>query len=361
MAVPGGGSSPRARRLAGVLAVVVAAAAVLPAAAGFPPAAAAGFPPAGDQARGASRCPEPVAVGAPGSPVAWRAPPELERVARALAENRKLLAPLPGIGEPGAVLEGRPTVWVVEDLGCLEAYGLGGVRPDWVAGVASSSGGFIALRASRERGDLSALPAVFRHELAHLALAAAAGGRAPRWLQEGYAQYAAGSWDWREAWRLRFALLLRGGDILEGLSLGFPRDAEGARLAYLLSYTAVHELVSMAGSDGLAAFFGALRQGDGVDGALRRVYGLTLDQFEERWRGRVETRYGWLYVVSRASVFWLAVTLLLLWMGWRRRRRDRRRMEALREAERREAERGEEPRPWEEAGWTPGRPPGGPP
>lgn len=307
-------------------------------------------------------CPEPVAVEAPGSPLEWRAAPGLEGSARALAGRRGLAAPLPAIGPPEAFLAGsRPTVYLLRDLACLGAHGLARPQPDWVAGVASAEGGFVALRADPARGDLRELGTVFRHELAHLALSAATGDRAPRWLQEGYAQYASGSWNWREAWRIRLALLFRGEDPLRELRLGFPGNAEGARLAYLLSYTAVSELVRMAGEPGLAAFFAELREGATLDGALRRVYGLSLHRFEERWRERTEARYGWLYLLSRASVFWVAVTLLLLWMGWRRRRRDRRRMEALREAERREAARGEERKPWADGGWTPGRPPRGMP
>lgn len=310
-------------------------------------------------ARQASECPEPVAVEAPGSPLEWRAAPGLERAARGLAARSELLAPLPGIGPPETLLRARPTVYLLRDLGCLEAHGLAAPRPDWVAGVASARGEFIALRVDPGRGDLRELGTVFRHELAHLALSAATGDRAPRWLHEGYAQFASGSWNWREAWRVRFALASRGEDPLEELAVGFPGDAEGARLAYLLSYTAVAELASLAGESGLAALFAELGEGATMDGALRRVYGLTLDRFEERWRDRVKGRYGWLYLISRASVFWVAVTLLLLWLGWRRRRRNRRRLEALREAERREAARGEEDRPWERGGWTPGRPPRG--
>lgn len=292
------------------------------------------------------RCPEPLPVepaGAePGRLFRWRAEPGLEPVARALARSRELLSPLPGIGEVADALgEGPVTVWLLEDLGCLAAHGLGDARPDWVAGVASRGGEFIALRVDRGAGDLRSLPGVFRHEVAHLALDAATGRNAPRWLHEGYAQYAAGSWDWQEAWRLRLVLLGRGGELLRELSLGFPRDAEGARLAYLLSYTALHELASMGGEDGLFAFFLQLREGASADQALRRVFGLTEAQFEERWRRRVAERYGILYVLSRASVFWVAVTLLLLWLGGRRRRRDRERMAELRAQDEREAALGE--------------------
>lgn len=315
-------------------------AAVLAAALTLLPGAAASLGGGGASApsQSADACPRPAPVDGTGDhPFRWRAVDGLEGVARALAGRGELLRPMPGLGDPVPwILEAArrpPTVYVLEDLGCLEALGLAGARPDWVAGVASFDGNWIALRAGPAEGGLRDVPTVYRHEVAHLALHAAAGGSVPRWLHEGYAQYAAGAWDWRQAWRLRFILFGSGNDLLDRLSLGFPGSESGARAAYLLSYTAVHELASISGTSGLASLFGAFRQGLDADLAMRRVYGLTLDQFEERWRKGVTQRYGILYILSRAAVFWTAVTLLLLWFGWRRKQRDRRKLQRMKEEE----------------------------
>lgn len=267
----------------------------------------------------------------------WRAEPGLEGLARRLSETAAT-GPLPGIGPPEDVLPGRPEVWLLRDLSCLSAHGLGSPRPDWVDGVAGRlmgpGPGFIALRVDLAQTSPDELRAVLRHELAHVALARATGGRAPRWLQEGYAQYAAGDWDLEAAWTLRMAILRGGGDVLRELALDFPDDAQRARLAYLLSYTAVHELAELAGPTGLRALFRELRRGASVDGGLRRVFGITEDQFRERWRQRVENRYGILYILSRATVFWVLVALAVAWAGWRRRKRDREKMARLKEEER---------------------------
>lgn len=285
-----------------------------------------------------SECAAPVVVDLEDqTPFIWKAQPGLEWVARSLAARPGLWRSLPGIGSVALSMPTGPIVWVLEDLGCLPGLGLAGEQPDWVAGVASTTGNLIVLQADRAGEDLRVLSAVFRHEVAHLALGSASAGHAPRWLQEGYAQYAAGAWDWQEAWRLRFVLLATGGELLGDLSWSFPREPGEARLAYLLSYTAVHELAALGGDAGLAFLFAQLRDGASLDAAMRRVFGLTEAQFQERWRKRVIRRYGMLYILSRASLFWLTVTLLLLWLGGRRRRRDRQRMQALREAERREA------------------------
>lgn len=276
----------------------------------------------------------------------------LEGLARALAGDRAAYAPMPGIGDPLAVLPGPPDVWVVSDLSRVPGPGPGGET--WVAGFADAGRNLIALRAGEEGpGDLGPLRRTFRHELAHLALSAATGGRAPRWLHEGYAQIAAGDWDWQQAWRLRVALFRDEGDALQRLSLDFPAREPDARVAYLLSFTAVHELLRMGGPAGLSTFFQRLREGRTVDAALRDVYALTVDQFEERWRKSVENRYGWLYLLSRASVFWVLLTIALLALGWRRWRYQKERWEELRRQDEAEA------RWWREFwGRTPDAPPG---
>jgi hypothetical protein len=256
----------------------------------------------------------------------------LRQVAVALARDSAVLAPMPGIGPPLAVLPEPPTLWVVRDLGTVP--GAPGVEPDWVAGLALPGRNILAVRAAGPgAGRLSSLRSTTRHELAHLALDRVTRGRAPRWLQEGYAQLAAGDWDWGEAWRLRMAILRQGTDALSDLDVHLRGREDEARLAYLLSYTAVHRLVEMGRAPALHALFARLGAGDSMDEALRSVYGVTEEQFVRRWEAGVRDRYGWLFLLSRASLFWIAIALLLLLVGWRRRRYDRRRMERLRREE----------------------------
>jgi len=296
---------------------------------GFAGAAGAGEPP-----RGASA-------------IRPHAAPGLERLARRLATDSAVTAPMPGIGPPLSVLPSPPDLWVVRDLSRVP--GAAEIEPDWVAGLAIPSRNVMAVRVGgTSEGRPEALARTARHELAHLALGRATGGRAPRWLQEGYAQLAAGDWDWGQAWRLRLIFLRRGGEVLGDLDAAFRGREDEARMAYLLSYTAVHRLLGMSGPGGLRALFSRLRGGTSFDEALRRVYGITEGQFVEAWRKSVRNRYGWLFFLSRASLFWIAVTMLLLVVGWRRRRHDRRRWEELREEERR-AGPDPEPAPWDVA------------
>ncbi len=285
---------------------------------------------------GACASPARVEVSGPGATYEWWAEPELEPVARLLAGHEPAYGPMPGIGP----LDPAPgtRIYLLRDLACLGALGLSSPGADWVAGVASWGQAYVALRAGGARDRLPELRSVLRHELAHLELGWATAGRAPRWLQEGYAQLASGDWDWEEAWRLRWAFVRGGGSTLERLALRLPADPEGARLAYQLSYTAVQEILSLSGERGLRAFIAALGEGATTDEAFRRVYALTEGQFEDRWRNAVAGRYGILYTLSRAAFFWVVVSLLVAWVAIRRKRRNRERLEAMREAEAREGE-----------------------
>lgn len=324
----GPGVGPAAGRLAALLRAVLVAATLL---------AVAG------PSRAAAQAPEVQgfedAVRVEGAPLPIRAEPGLEELARSLASDRAAWAPLPGIGDPATWFREPPTVWVVSDLSRVPGPG----TEPWAAGFADASRNLIAIRAGHgAAGGLQGLRRTFRHELAHLALERATGGRATRWLHEGYAQIVSGSWDAGQAWRLRWALFRSEGSVLEQLSLSFPEDEQQAQIAYLLSYTAVNELARRGGSRALESFFRRLSEGATLDQAMRNTYGMTSAQFEERWRKTVQGRYGWLYALSRASVFWLLLTVAMLLLGWRRWRHERERWEELRRKEAAEASRG----PW---------------
>ena len=86
---------------------------------------------------------------------------------------------------------------------------------------------------------------------------------------------------------------------------------------------------------GLRAVVRQLQEGATFADAVALTFGITEDAFEKRWKRSLVDRYGWLYVMSRAGVFWLGVTLLVLFVAIRRSRRDRQRLTALREEERR--------------------------
>ncbi len=241
------------------------------------------------------------------------------------------LPPLPGLPE------GMPSglsLFIAPDQPSFDEL-TGGAVPEWGAGVAIPSLSRIVVPgfgARRTQGWGEAR--VLRHEWAHLGLHQFLPGlRAPNWFNEGYAEWASGGWDPGEGWRLRVAFALGQAPPLDSLRLSWPRDQASAGLAYLLSATAVEYLIQESGERGLRIFLERWKSQGNFDQAMRSVYGLTIGQFEEDWKAYVRKRYGWLFVVSHSSVFWILLAVSLILMVRIRRGRNREALARLRAGE----------------------------
>ena len=234
---------------------------------------------------------------------------------------------LPGIGD--AVPPPPATIAIAPNQAAFEL--LTGGAPHWSAGIAVPSERLIVLPGySSSRTPLGEPLSALRHELVHLALNAYLPGRIPRWFDEGYATWASGEWDAGRGWEIRVALLTGGAPPLDSLSLGWPGRQGDARLAYLLSASAVSFLAEQGGPDSFAAFLHAWREQGDIDQALRSTYGMTLGGFEEAWRSMVQRRYGWLLALSQVGVMWAIVAFLLVFITLPRRRRNREKLQQMR-------------------------------
>jgi hypothetical protein len=211
----------------------------------------------------------------------------------------------------------------------------GGAVPEWRAGVAIPTANLIVIPAGEGPSVVTGDgPRTLRHEWAHIGLHSHLGDlRVPRWFDEGYAQWAAGGFDAAEAWRLRVLLAIGQAPPMDSLTLRWPADLERARVAYLLAASAVAYLVEPSGERGLAAFLERWRAERSFDAALTLTFGVTPGQLEEDWKRHVRERYGWLVVLSHSTVFWLAVSFVLLFFVGVRRRRNREKLARLRATE----------------------------
>ncbi len=271
----------------------------------------------------------------PGAPthIELHGPAGLRNVGRTLMSDPATWRPLPGIGTFAQAGIDSLDIWLTPDLDRDVPADLRQGEP-WVAGVADPAGRRIVLRSGGALGGPGGLRVVLRHELAHVALNAATNGNHPRWLTEGYAQYASGEWGWEDAWQLQTTFLRRGALSLRSIDLRFRAHPVEARTGYLLAYTAVHDLAALGGEAGLRSVFRRLRDGSSFEEAIWRTYGIREEDFERRWKRSLVDRYGWLYVLSRAGVFWVGVTGLVLFVALRRARDDRRRLAILRAEDR---------------------------
>lgn len=236
---------------------------------------------------------------------------------------------LPGIpdGIPAGV-----ELYFVPDEGIWEELALGGV-PHWGAAVAIPSLNRIVIPMFRHpwQGGI-AEDRTLRHEWAHLGLHQMLGGmRIPRWFDEGYAQWSAGSLDWTDGWKLRIGLLRRSDEgPLEGLDLVWPEARSEAELAYLLSASAVTFMVGESGSRGMTRFLSVWEASGSMEQAMRTTFGMTLGQFEDRWVDHVKRRYGGLVLLTQTGMIWGILGVIVFVLFWIRRRRNRLRLEGMR-------------------------------
>jgi hypothetical protein len=210
----------------------------------------------------------------------------------------------------------------------------GGRAPEWAGGVAFPHERIIVIPAYPVPGvRASSAAATLRHEIAHVTLRAYLPGHIPRWFDEGYAEIASGSWDSESAWTLRVAFLLGRAPPWDSLSLRWPAGADRARLAYLLSATAVDHIRRRTGERGFTLLMQNWREMGDMDRAVRYTFGMTLGQLEDEWRKDVRKRYGWLQAAGNVGAVWFVAVLLVLIAWLPRRRRNRVRMDALRAEE----------------------------
>ena len=211
----------------------------------------------------------------------------------------------------------------------------GGRTPEWGAGVALPQLGIIVIPGYvSSRAGTHELPQILRHELAHVVLQRHLGdARVPRWFTEGYATWSAGQLDMDAGWQLRLALATGRAPALDSLTLDWPLLASDARIAYLLSASAMEYLYSLGRPETLDRFFDAWAASGDFEASLRDVYVLSSPQFERLWRAHVKRRFGWLQVLAQTAFIWVIATILVVALFIKRRRRDRARMAQLRDAE----------------------------
>ncbi len=254
--------------------------------------------------------------------------PEDERLARSLASAALANDTFPGLPRP---LE-RVLVAIAPDARIFRSW-VGPGAPEWGAAIAFPESRRIVIH-GRDAGARAGDPvATFRHELAHLALHEALGNLPPRWFDEGYASFAAGEWGRDEVLAASVALVLRRVPSIDSLDNYFTGGAQRAEEGYALAHRAVAELAAIDATRGLSLFFAYWKETESMDRAVRQAYGLTLADFDQRWRDRTRRRYGGLALTADFALLGLlgGVTLLPLWLA--RRRRNRRRLEGLRAAD----------------------------
>ncbi len=222
---------------------------------------------------------------------------------------------LTGLDTPG-----RPIRVVVAS----ERSDLARRAPPWVAGYASGTDGPIVVFPARAGAyPYDSLEELLQHEVAHVLVNRAAGGRpVPRWLHEGIAMTAGDRWGLED--RGRFALdVARGGAVpLARVDRLFRGSSSEVRRAYAVSGGFVNHLLRRHGPRVTGDLLAGLAAGRPLEDAFAAATGEPLAAAEERFWRRQTFWHRWVPLLGSSTVLWIGVTLLALLAFRRRRRRD---------------------------------------
>jgi hypothetical protein len=232
--------------------------------------------------------------------------------------------PVPKAVEVRLVREARDLASVAPQDRGAPAYAIGVAYPD--LGVIS-----VALRRDAQTFDPQA---TLRHELGHIALGAALGGRAPHWLHEGFAYQHSGEWSWDRMETLA-GMAWFGIIELEQLDAAFPAGEAPANRAYAESYDFVGFLSRRGRYDDAAddgdrwpfrRFLTLVGHTGDLDASAKAAFGRPLHALFDEWRDDLTKRYLLAPIGLLGLGLWLLCALLLVVAWWRRTRQNRRRI-----------------------------------
>jgi Ni,Fe-hydrogenase maturation factor len=162
----------------------------------------------------------------------------------------------------------------------------------------------------RTPGDLQS---TFEHELYHLLLHQYIGSpHLPKWLDEGFAQWASGG----------IADIINPGnkDILkqavlsdtllhlEDIESSFPSQSRGLILSYQQSRSFVEYIVHEYGKERFLAVLGSLMDGQPVEQAISENLSVALDILELNWRKHLVRKYSWMSYLAD-HIYWILFSL----------------------------------------------------
>ncbi|MBK9063889.1 MAG: hypothetical protein IPL89_11955 [Acidobacteria bacterium] len=280
----------------------------------------------------------------------------------AVEPTRLVFDPQPGLPRSANRLAAgqRPWMWSVMDLVGLDAPGpdirvvlapesspLARDAPAWVTGYTDGVSNAVVILAERTPSyPDGGLEEVLAHEVAHVLIHRAAGGRrVPRWFNEGLAMLAARSWRLRDQTELAVGLLSGPRVPLWKLDDLFQGDRRQVEHGYALAGTLVQDLLERYGPAVPRIVLARLAQDDTFDQAIRGATGASLVDVGEAFWERQGTLKRWIPILTSTAVLWFGVSVLAIAAGIRKRRQRAAQAKAMEEAEVPAAGPGEEPPP----------------
>lgn len=197
--------------------------------------------------------------------------------------------------------------------------------PPWISGYAVGEENLVVLFPARSPSYPSdTLEDVLRHEVAHVLLWRASGGRpVPRWFNEGLATAAEREQKFKDQTELLFQLVTGSRPELADLNRLFTGGQNDQNRAYALSGALVRSVLQQYGSTAGGEILSRVRSGALFEDAFRDVTGLPPENLAAEFWQRQRIWSTWVPIIGSSTTLWLGVTALALLAIYRRRRRNR--------------------------------------
>ncbi len=210
-------------------------------------------------------------------------------------------------------LERRIDVYVAQDAESFaSAFPDESPMAEWAVGVAFPRSYRIVLRAFGSA--LFSFNETFDHEVSHILIYAAAGGRPlPRWFVEGLAIWHA---DENVLARLESAQRAAMTDnllSLQEMDRRFPNRGVKVSLAYAQSALFVRYLARNFGQNAMARLVAQLRADRPFSAAFEHVFQGSPDELAERWKDSFSRSVSVWTVLRDGTILWVAMAFLFIW------------------------------------------------
>lgn len=245
----------------------------------------------------------------------FEAPPEMTAAKSQLESLARLdaVARLVGVKDPGAPISIELAT---------ESSDLGRNTAPWIAGFARQE--TVVIFPSRSPSyPHQTLEDVLRHEVAHVLIWRAAGGRpVPRWFNEGLATAAERSRGVGDQTQLLVYLASGSRLSFDAIDQLFEGGENDQKRAYLLSGTIVWDLLRKHGETTGGRILEQVSRGALFATAFRDVTGQSITQAETEFWNQQQVWTTWLPIVFSQETLWIAITLLAILAIWRVRKRN---------------------------------------
>ena len=195
--------------------------------------------------------------------------------------------------------------------------------PWWAAGYTIPSLRLCVIRMSMAgRYPYGSIEAVLAHEAAHL-MVHDSGTRIPLWFEEGIATAEGRRFEFRDMLAFSGSLLTADLPHLAELDSSFHASSAEAQLAYAGSHAFVARTMRDHGPAVVREILRAARDRP-FEAAWQQATGTSLREAESAWRRTSLIRYRWIPLLSASSTLWIAIMLLSIVVGARKRAAARR-------------------------------------